>query len=308
MKNLTKLALRAKSPKVLVYGGLAFILVGGVWACVQTTKLDTIQDKYNMRIEKIDPDDNKAMVKARLRTILDIVGLYGPPIAVAGTGVAMTLSGYNLISKEKAALASAYQTLSAAAADYRQRVIDKLGEEEESKLRFNTTDQVVVVNEDGEEKTHPAINREEYVKSEYRFFFGPYLDKDQRIYNPYWEPDMGKMFCFLKYRQNYWNDELHAKGVVYLNDVIRDIGFNPTEVGSYMGWIDDPEYGDAYIDFGFEKDPKMVEYATDGSWVTRFTGPGGDEGFWLEFNVDDKPLPGRLMDIQHKRYFGKYRK
>ena len=43
------------------------------------------------------------------------------------------------------------------------------------------------------------------------------------------------------------NELLEKHGKLYLNDVYEMLGFPNTEVGNYVGWIRDNEYGDGYV-------------------------------------------------------------
>lgn len=58
---------------------------------------------------------------------------------------------------------------------------------------------------------------------------------------------------FLKSRQNYLNNILQMQGYLFLNDVLRALGFPKTSVGAVTGWLNTDD-SKAYVDFGIQCD------------------------------------------------------
>ncbi len=70
--------------------------------------------------------------------------------------------------------------------------------------------------------------------------------------NPNWSPDHTYNLVFLRAQQRWHNDKLHAerrlgevKLPLFLNDVLRDLGFLRTRAGQIVGWS--PE---STVDYG----------------------------------------------------------
>lgn len=75
---------------------------------------------------------------------------------------------------------------------------------------------------------------------------------------------------FLKCQQNYANDLLKFRGIVFLNEVYEMLGFPRTQEGQVLGWhydIKNP-IGDNYIDFGLceasETSDIVLDFNVDG--------------------------------------------
>lgn len=71
-------------------------------------------------------------------------------------------------------------------------------------------------------------------------------------YNPNWEKDSEYNLMFLRAQQNYANDLLVKRGYLFLNDVYKMLGFEPTRAGQVVGWRYEPEESncDGYVSFG----------------------------------------------------------
>ena len=80
---------------------------------------------------------------------------------------------------------------------------------------------------------------------------------------------------FLRGQEAFANERLKADGYLFLNDVLKDLGFEPTKVGQVVGWVyDDLSDNDGYVDFNIHKGYVEDENGTP------------QPGYTLEFNVD----------------------
>lgn len=68
-----------------------------------------------------------------------------------------------------------------------------------------------------------------------------------------WRHDRQQNYFFLKVQQNYVNDLLRAQGFVFLNDVLKTLGFQQTAIGAVTGWVFDKD-AMIFIDFGMNWD------------------------------------------------------
>lgn len=101
------------------------------------------------------------------------------------------------------------------------------------------------------------------------------FSKYSRIFDetcPNWSRDYECTLMFLRQTQCLFDDFLKAKGIVFLNDVYKCLGFPLTQEGQIVGWHYDLEnpIGDNFIDFDI----------TD----------NGDNTFIVDFNVDGKVI------------------
>jgi hypothetical protein len=97
-------------------------------------------------------------------------------------------------------------------------------------------------------------------------------------YNPNWSKSPEENRYFLQCAQSMFNDQLKAKGHVFLNDVYETLGFDKTPAGQVVGWVYNSDNGDNFIDFGiFDTASNPVR--------TRFIN-SEQPSVLLDFNVD----------------------
>ena len=180
------------------------------------------------------------------------------------------------MQKRNAALSAAYLTVDKSFKEYKQRVIDRVGEEVEKEIRYGIKAEEVaetVVDEDGNEttvtETVKMMNPNLY--SDYARFF------DES--SPYWQKDPEYNLVFLKAQQQYANDLLKARGRLFLNEVYEMLGIEKSKAGQIVGWVYDPvnPIGDNFVDFGI--------YDMSKERVRAFVN-GYEPNILLDFNVD----------------------
>lgn len=93
---------------------------------------------------------------------------------------------------------------------------------------------------------------------------------------------------FLRAQQNYANDLLVKRGYLFLNDVYKMLGFEPTRAGQVVGWRHEPEKSDCdgYVSFGI--------YNANRETARDFVN-GYERSILLDFNVDG-PILDTLDD------------
>lgn len=281
--NKVWLSLKKHSPEILLGFGIAGGITGAVMACRATTKLDEVLKDAKFEIRNIkhemevrehadvysEEDAKKDLALVYSKAALDVAKLYAPSLAVGGFSITCILSSHNIMSKRNVALSAAYDLASASFKDYRNRVVDRFGEQVDKELRYNT------VNKKVEETTTDENGKTKKVKSVaeisepdgYRAFFfdelSPSYTKD-RDYNLMW----------LKSQQAFMNDKLRAKGYVFLNEVKEMLGYPPSKDGQMAGWIWDP-YDAAkqdVIDFGIIQTGRQGEDSVEPAILLAFDG------------------------------------
>ena len=295
-KNLTRtfnkvgFKFKKHSPEILIVAGVIGTVASAVMACKATTKVSGIIDEAKEEIEQIhtviedenyadrysEEDSKKDLTIVYAKTGLKLVKLYAPSVILGVLSLGGIVASNNILRKRNVALAAAYATIDNSFKDYRKRVVEKFGTEVDKQLKYNIKAQEIeeiVVDENGNEKkikkTVNVIDPD--VNSDYARFF------DES--NPYWEKDPEYNLMFLKSQQRYANDLLKTQGYLFLNDVYKALGMEPTKAGQVVGWIYDPENpnGDNYVDFGI--------YDLDNERKRAFVN-GYERNILLDFNVD----------------------
>lgn len=290
----TGLTLKKHSPEILVVTGVVGVVTSAVMACKATTKVNDLLVEAKENIEAIhavsekpenaekysEEDTKKALAITYAKTGVELVKLYGPAVALGTASIACILGGHNILRKRSAALAVAYTAVDRSFKDYRNRVIERFGEELDYELKHNIVTKEIqrtVVNEDGSETT---------VTETVNTIGGTYdpnnLSVYARIYhegNKGWDENPEFSLVFLRRQQSYFNEVLQSRGYVLLNEVYEALGFTPTEVGGNVGWVYDEQnpVGDNFIDFGL--------YNVDNPRTAMFVN-GDERGVILDFNVD----------------------
>lgn len=290
--------LKKHSPEILVVAGVVGTVVSAVMACKATTKVSEILDNTKDVIDSIHdcqtneemaeqytPEDaKKDLAIVYIQTGLKLVKLYAPAVALGTLSLSSILASNNILRKRNVALAAAYATVDKTFKDYRNRVVERFGEQVDKELRHNIKAQKidkVVVDENGKEKKVKETVQvaETPDNSDYAKFF----DSSCKA----WEENAEYNLMFLKAQQQYANDKLRANGYLFLNDVYDMLGIPRTKAGQVVGWKYDPKNqdhtGDDYVDFGLydlykEKTREFVN--------------GYEEVILLDFNVD-----GPILDL-----------
>jgi hypothetical protein len=272
------LVLQKNSPGLLFGAGIVGVIGSTVLACRATLKMDEVLEEAKEKLvtsktlqhrEYTERDRQKDITLIYVQTSVKIVRAYGPAVILGGLSIAMLTSSHNMLSRRNAALTAAYGALEKGFAEYRARVIEKYGEDEDRNLRYGSKTEVVK-----EGKVTHQITR---VGSDEPSIYARFFDKDT---SASWSKEPEYNLIFLKCQQNYANDLLKSRGHVFLNDVYDLLGFERSTPGSVVGWIgyqDKQGVGDDYIDFGiFTRDKDcFVEFVN-----------GFEGAVLLDFNVD----------------------
>lgn len=284
------------SPEILMGVGVVGVVTGTVMACRATLKLNDILEEAQETRDKIkevasnpdyedkytEEDAKKDLTINYVQTGVKVAKLYAPAVAVGVAGVGCVLASHDIMKKRNVALSAAYLTVDKSFKEYKQRVVDRFGEEVEKEIRYGIKAEEIietVVDEEGNEttvtETVKTMNPTLY--SDYARFF------DEA--SPCWQNDPEYNLMFLKAQQQYANDLLRAKGRLFLNDVYEMLGIEKTNAGQIVGWVYDRENpnGDNFVDFGI--------YDMSKERVRAFVN-GYETNILLDFNVD-----GNIWDL-----------
>lgn len=272
----TGLQLQKYSPEILTGVGVVGIVTAGVMASRATLKLTPILEEKNGHLEAIKelrkedredyPEDaaNKDTAKVYVRAGLDIFKLYGPALSLGALSIVSIVSAQGILKKRNIALAAAYKTLETAFTEYRERVVEELGEDQELAIFRQRTEEEVEDEETGEKK---KVVREYPGYSPYAKVFGELSEQ--------WSNNPEYNRAFLTAQQTYFNERLHTLGHVFLNEVYDALDIPRTAAGQFVGWV--KGNGDDFIDFGMYNiaDPNKEAFLN-----------GYEAGVLLDFNVD----------------------
>lgn len=258
------------SPQLLTAAGIIGGITATVLASKATLRLEETLDDIQARAEDVKTRDvevdQKELAYVYARGGLQVLKLYSPALSAGAVAIVCVVSAQGIMNRRNAALAAAYSVLERGFAEYRQRVEDKLGTEEEFKLRHGIEKVVSSEKtEDGDILTTVAVKGIDH--SIYARFF------DETNANYHRRADFN--LTFLKAQQQYLNDLLQVRGHVFLNDVYDSLGIDRSQAGSVVGWVVSKD-GDNYIDFGLYR----------GTEAARAFINGDEASILLDFNVD----------------------
>lgn len=303
--NMTGLKFKKHSPEIMVVAGVVGMVASAVMACKATTKVSQIIDDTKEEVaqvhrtlenpvlqekfvEKFGEEYTEEQSKKDLAIVyahagLKFVKLYGPAVLLGGVSIASILFSHDILRKRNVALAAAYATIDKGFKEYRGRVIERFGEQLDRELKYNIRAKEVTevtVNEDGTHETTTKtveVADPNALRSDYAKFFDEYCDG--------WVKDAEMNLVFLKHQQSMANKILQDQGYLFLNDVYKMLGIQPTKAGQVVGWVYDEENqtGDNYVDFG------LYDIANENA---RDFVNGRERSILLDFNVD-----GVIYDI-----------
>ena len=259
------LVLKKHAPHILFGAGVAGAATSTVMACKATLKLSDELPKMKQELENVREDtkdleeveQKKAVAMVYGANTAKVVKAYAPAFIVGSASIACLTGSHVTLTRRNAALTAAYATLSQAYDNYRERVRDDHGNEQE----LHTYHAV----ENKGTKTKPKLHSDPNKWSAYARFF----DEASTEFQP--NGEMNKLF--IQCQQNYANNILQSRGHIFLNEVYDMLGLERSQAGSVVGWVIGP-LGDNYVDFGIMEAINSRAY-------------NGDEPrFLLDFNVD----------------------
>ena len=322
LKLLTKLAplglkLKAASPEILIGVGVVGIIGGTVYACYKTTKLkdiveedketrnelktsyEEIKTSEDVDLEEAEKAYRKDLTHSYISTAGKVVKLYAGPVIVCTISISCLLYSHVILRRRILGLAAAYTTINESYKKYRQNVVDRYGEDIDRELRFGSTKMKLkdvdpdAITEDNKKnkvdviEENPQTNKTSDIcgYSDYARFFEDGCNG--------WEKSAEWNLAFLKGVQAKFNDILHTRGYVFLNEIYDWLGIPMSEAGQVVGWLDPKIYpeceGDGVIDFGIYDiyKQKSIDFVN-----------GYERTLLMDFNVD-----GYIYDkVWHKSH------
>lgn len=281
------------APQIAIFGGIGLGVGGAIVACIETRRLDGILEEAKEDLKNIhdkaisdktytEDQVKKDTFKVYARATGRIINNYKWAAGMEIASVISILVGSGAINRRYMRTAAALASMSADFGDYRKEVRERYGDEVDNEIRYGYKTEEIkekIVDENGKTKT---------VKKKIKVLPEKAIDNTddyRRIFdktNPWWDSnnnDIRYYMMFLRSQQSYFNDLLRANKYVFLNDVLKALGFPKTRVGQEVGWVHNPEDGnDGYIDF------RLAETYVEDEFGTR------RKAILLDFNVDGSIL------------------
>src|SRR3954468_22805206 len=159
---------RKNSPTILLGVGVASMVGSTVLACRATLKLDDVLSEINadkqkavMAKEKVaagevpagttysDQEFKRDNTIILTRGAISIVKLYAPSVILGGVGIVCLTKSHRILQNRNSALTAAYIAVDTAFKKYRERVVDRYGEEIDRDLRYDNEDVDIIDDKTG---------------------------------------------------------------------------------------------------------------------------------------------------------------
>lgn len=284
--GLSLLKTQKHSPAILFVAGVVGFGATVVLASKATLKLsdvldqndakqDEAKDQYEINklqdIKQAEKDLKRDQAAIKVIFVKDVVRLYAPAVGVGILSVGALTGSHVILNRRYTSVVAAYATLDRSFKEYRGRVTEAYGADIDKKF-INGSVSREIITEDGQ----IVVVEESQGRSPYAQLFA----KDTTYE---WSPQPDYNLHYLRAKQQWANDMLNAKGFVFLNDVYKDLGFEPIPAGQIVGWVkNNPRGGNGFIDFGiFDQPERFNEFMA-----------GREGAIWLDFNVD-----GNVYDL-----------
>ena len=283
------------SPTILLGAGVVSMVGSTVLACRATLKLEEVLIEARRDLKAADgvlelhpdqyseTDRKKDTAIIYARGVTSVVKLYAPSVLLGGIGVVCLTKSHQILQDRNAAVTAAYVAVDKAFKSYRQRVVDRYGEDIDRELRYNGEEVDIV-----DEETGKVVSMVQAGSGD-PGMYARWFDVDNTNYNKH--PFQEYNWAFLRNQQNWANDMLRARGHVFLNEVYGMLGLSHTSAGAAVGWVYDRnnDVGDNYIDFGcWDQKDNPLDFAN-----------GREGAILLDFNVDG-PI-WQLIDERNER-------
>lgn len=250
-----RMTLSKHSPEILIGIGIAGMLTTTVLAVKATPKaLRLMEDrKQELEVETLTP----------VETVKTTWKCYIPAAISGAVSIACLVGSHSVNARRNAALATAYKLSETAFSEYRDKVVETIGEKKEHAVRDKVSEEQV--------KNNPVSKTEVIVTGKgqtlcfdplsSRYFYSD-LEKIRRAVNK------------LNYEIN--TSPFHNDGVT-LNDFYEEIGLPSTMTGDSLGWTINTGLIDVYPSAQIAEEGE--EHEGEPCLVLNFTNPPRYDGF-----------------------------
>lgn len=279
------------APDVMLAGGIALTVGGSVYACVQTAKhipaikQEIVEEKESIEFEQLEEDAKRQITGLYLEKAGKLAKVYAVPAAMVTTGVLLTVAAHNEQGRRIAMVTAAYNSIFTSYNEYRARVVEKEGPEQDLRYLHGEREETVV-----EQKTTKSGKVTEKEKQVTVFGSGDGEDLYKKCFSirtsTQWRNDPDYNLQFVKSCERMAEQKFKAQGYLFLDEVYEMLGFELEKHSNakIVGWVDDAN-GTKHIDFRI--------FCPDNPWdvqaVNRAALKGDscfDSEIYLDFNCD----------------------
>lgn len=226
VKKIQKV-LAKRSPEILTGIGIAGMITTTVLAVKATPKalqlIDEAEHKKSVAWDKENPDYDNGMDKIKLTKTESVKAAWKPYIPAAVTGVcsvACVIGANSVHLRRNAALATAYQLSTTAFNEYKEKVVETIGEKKEKVVRQN-------IAKDKIEKD-PVSKTEVFVTGNgTSLFYDPLSGR-------YFESDINKVEKAVNNLN--WSMNNGNEPYISLTQLYDELGLSHTGVSDNIGW------------------------------------------------------------------------
>lgn len=242
-----KLSLAKHSPEILTGIGIAGMITTTVIAVKSTPKALSLMDKELKRQNQELADEaerNGEVVSAEMVKLkpIDVLRVtwkcYIPTVTIGAASIACLIGASSVHNKRNAVLATAYKLSETAFSEYKEKVIETIGEKKEEVIRDK-------VHKERMEKD-PVSKNEVFITDS-----GETLCYDYNT-GRYFKSDIEK----IRRAINTLNKKMLLDGYVSLNEFYEEIGIARTSTGDRLGWNTDSDLLDLNFSSQLTEDGK----------------------------------------------------
>lgn len=243
IKNAQRVIVK-HSPEILTGIGIAGMVTSTVLAVKATPKaLSLIEEERECREIDIKNGIEEGVLPVDISP-KDMVKLCWKcyiPAAITGVVSAACIIGASAVNnKRNAVLATAYTLSETALTEYREKVVEQIGEEKEREVRDSIARDKVA--------KHPVSPNEVIFTGKGKTLFY------ETLFGRYFEFDIDK----LKKIENELNRRMRSEMHISLNEFYYEVGLDEVEAGHDIGW----DIDNGYIEIEFS--PTMLEKPING--------------------------------------------
>lgn len=207
------MSISKRSPEILIGIGIAGMVTTTVLAVKATPKaLELINDKKDeLEVEKLTPIET---VKATWKC-------YAPAVVSGAVSIACLLGSHSVNSRRNAALATAYKLSETAFTEYRDSVIETIGEKKEKTIRDKVSEKQI--------ESNPVTKTEIITVGKGKTLF----------FDPLSHRYFYSTIDTIKKAENNLNWKINTDPFDYgvtVNDFYDEVGLPTTATGDALGW------------------------------------------------------------------------
>lgn len=220
IKNVEK-AMTKHSPEILMGMGIAGMVTTTILAVKATPKA--------MRLMQAAEEEKEAAL-TKTEKIKTCWKCYIPAIVTGTLSMGCLIGARSVNNRRNAALATAYKLSEAALSEYREKVIETVGEKKEQIIREKVAEEKI--------KKQPVSKNEVFITQK-----GDTLCFDS-VSGRYFKSDIDK----IKKAVNELNRRMLSADYISLNEFYYELGLDEISIGDELGWHIEKGFID--IDFG----------------------------------------------------------